>query len=116
MIPIRELLGRIRWDPAFKGPKFELGYWDRVERRIVHVPLERVKFAQGTRLAFDALDERGAVHTVPLHRVRAVWRDGTLIWQRQAQPTASEFRRDRPVGRSTRGTAQRGDRCARRLE
>jgi uncharacterized protein (UPF0248 family) len=90
MIPIRDLLSRIRWDPDCRDSKFEIGYWDRVARRIVRVPLDRVQFADGTRLAFDAIEEDGTVHTVPLHRVRAVWRDGAVIWQRPLPPAPAE--------------------------
>jgi uncharacterized protein (UPF0248 family) len=52
--PIHELLARVRWDPAFGRARF----------------------------AFEALEEDGSVHRVPYHRVRAVWRDGELIWSR----------------------------------
>jgi len=93
MIPIRDLLSRIRSDPELRCSKFEIGYRDRIARRIARVPLDRVEFAGGTRLAFDALEEDGAVHTVPLHRVRAVWRDGTLIWERAVPPVPTEAAR-----------------------
>jgi len=31
--------------------------------------------------------------TIPLHRVRAVWRDGTLIWERAVPPVPTEAAR-----------------------
>jgi len=34
MIPIHELLNRIRWDPEFAKGNFELGYYYRTETRI----------------------------------------------------------------------------------
>ena len=37
MIPIQELLNRIRWDPEFAKGNFELGYYDRTENRIILV-------------------------------------------------------------------------------
>jgi uncharacterized protein (UPF0248 family) len=27
-------------------------------------------------------EEDGTLHTVPFHRVRKVWRDGMIIWER----------------------------------
>jgi uncharacterized protein (UPF0248 family) len=57
------------------------------------VPLDRIEFAEGTRLAFDAIEGDGTIHTVPLHRVRAVWRDGALIWQRPLPSTSAKARR-----------------------
>jgi uncharacterized protein (UPF0248 family) len=62
MTPIHELLHRIRWDPEFGHAEFKISYWDRVARRVVRVPL---------------------------HRVRAVWRNGALIWQRPQPAVAS---------------------------
>jgi uncharacterized protein (UPF0248 family) len=87
MIPIQDLLHRIRWDPEFGKGEFVVGYYDRVARGLVHVPLARVRFERGEHFAFEAVAEDGSVHAVPLHRVREVWRDGALIWRRaHAEP------------------------------
>ena len=82
MIPIHELLARIRWDPDFGRGRFELAYFDRGRKALVRLPLERIRIAPGERFGFEALEEDGSVHSVPFHRVRAVWRDGELIWSR----------------------------------
>jgi uncharacterized protein (UPF0248 family) len=87
MIPIRSLLDRIRWDPEFGRAPFRIGYYDRIERRIVTVPLARIHFEPGNHFSFTAVEEDGSVHEVPFHRVREVYRDGVLIWQRP--PVAS---------------------------
>jgi uncharacterized protein (UPF0248 family) len=89
MTPIHELLHRIRWDPEFGQAEFEIGYWDRVARRVVRLPLRRIGFAKTTTFSFEATEDDGSVHTVPLHRVRAVWRNGALIWQRPQPAVAS---------------------------
>ena len=81
MIPIHELLARIRWDPAFARARFELAYLDRGRKTLVRLPLERIRMGEG-RFGFEALEQDGSVHSVPYHRVRAVWRDGQLIWSR----------------------------------
>lgn len=83
MIPIRELLDRIRWDKAFGAAEFALGYYDRVERRIIVVPFRAIQFDPGDHFSFQLMDDEGGIHTVPLHRVKEVYRDGRLIWQRQ---------------------------------
>jgi uncharacterized protein (UPF0248 family) len=82
MKPIQDLLHRIQWDREFGDAAFDLGYWDRVARRIVRVPLRRVRFPKDAHFAFEAVEDDGSVHTVPFHRVRAVWRNGELVWQR----------------------------------
>jgi uncharacterized protein (UPF0248 family) len=84
MIPIQELLNRIRWDKAFGEGAFRIGYYDRVSRQIIQVPLREIWFEEEDHFAFQLLDEEGETHMIPLHRVREVYRDGELIWQRQA--------------------------------
>jgi uncharacterized protein (UPF0248 family) len=87
MMPIHELLSRIRWDAEFARASFTVGYYDRVQRTVVRVPFARLAFDPDDHSAFIALDEDGAAHRVPYHRVREVTRDGELIWQR-AGPAA----------------------------
>ena len=86
MKPIHELLARIRWDPEFGAGQFVIGYFDRVIRAEVQVPLEHIRFEPGEGFAFEATAEDGSTHTVPYHRVRDVWRNGELIWHRDAPP------------------------------
>ena len=83
MIPIHELLNRIRWDPSFAAGRFVLGYFDRVDRQLVRVPLSRVQFTPGEHFAFQVTDADGYTHEVPFHRVKEVYRDGELIWHRE---------------------------------
>jgi len=49
----------------------------------VRLPLERIRTSPGDHFGFEALEEDGSVHSVPYHRVRAVWRDGELVWSRR---------------------------------
>ncbi|HSD40707.1 MAG TPA: DUF504 domain-containing protein [Burkholderiales bacterium] len=86
MIPIQDLLHRIQWDPEFGKADFEIGYFDRVAREIVRVPFRHVRFEKGEHFALEAVEENGSIHAVPLHRVRQVWRNGKLIWQRAPPP------------------------------
>lgn len=82
MIPVHDLLNRIRWDPEFGRGEFAIGYYDRVARGVVTVPLAAVRFDPQHRFFFDVTDAEGAVHAVPFHRVRRIYKDGRLIWQR----------------------------------
>ncbi|NDP38105.1 MAG: DUF504 domain-containing protein [Rhodoferax sp.] len=86
MTPIHELLARVRWDPEFGTARFVIGYYDRVARAQVKVPLERIWFEPGAGFAFERAAEDGTRHSVPYHRVRNVWRNGELIWHRDAPP------------------------------
>jgi uncharacterized protein (UPF0248 family) len=81
MQPIHELLGR-RWDPEFGVGHFELGYHDRVENRIVRVPRHDVVFPEEDSRVFELIDDEGQSIRIPFHRVREVFKDGVVIWQR----------------------------------
>jgi uncharacterized protein (UPF0248 family) len=84
MMPIQDLLHRIQWDPTFGNGRFVIGYYDRVIHRILRVPLRQVQLARGAHFSFTLMQDDGYGRMVPFHRVREVWRDGKLIWQRKA--------------------------------
>ncbi len=88
MIPIQELLNRIRWDPEFAKGNFQLGYYDRAEDRIILVPLQEVTFPEESPHTFEIFDLEGQSHRIPFHRVREVYKDSQRIWHRP-DPTAS---------------------------
>jgi len=82
MRPIQDLLARIRWDADFGRGRFRIGYWDRVTDRLLYVDLRETMVDADNPSLFALVDEDGAVHEIPLHRIREVWRDDVLIWQR----------------------------------
>ncbi|WP_455235291.1 DUF504 domain-containing protein [Thiogranum longum] len=83
MKPIQELLNRIRWDKTFAQGDFIIGYYDRVEDRIIRVPLREIFFEPDDHFSFDLIDEEGEVHSIPLHRIKEVFKNGELIWHRE---------------------------------
>ena len=83
MIPIHQLLSRIRWDHEYGKGRFTIGYWDRVEGRVLHADLREITWDAENPAFFDIVDEEGAGHSIPFHRVREVWRDNELIWKRR---------------------------------
>ena len=83
MMPIHELLDRIRWDEAFGNAEFVIGFYDRVADRIQRVPLDRIQFVEGDHYFFHFFDDEGVEHSVPLHRIREVVRNGERIWHRE---------------------------------
>ena len=82
MMPLHELLNRIRWDKEFGIGEFEVGYSDRIEQKIIRIPFRRIRFVEGDRFSFQIDNAEGGVHTIPFHRVREVYKDGHLIWHR----------------------------------
>lgn len=88
MIPVQDLLHRIQWDSEFGKAEFVIGYLDRVSGTLVRVPFGRIRFPSGEHFAFEVVEDDGAVHEVPLHRVREIWRDRVLIWYREPRSSA----------------------------
>lgn len=83
MQPIHELIDRIRWDEDFGKGDFTIGYYDRVLDRIITVPFRELHIDSSDRFSFQVVDEDGAIHSVPYHRVKQVHKDGKLIWHRE---------------------------------
>ncbi len=82
MLPIQDLLNRIRWDKGFGAASFEIGYIDHIERKIMRIPFKKIHFEAGNHFSFELENEIGEISTIPFHRVREVYQDGVLIWQR----------------------------------
>lgn len=83
MIPIHELLNRIRWDEDYGNADFIVGYYDRVENRIVKVRLKELFFNKDDHFDFELVDDMGETHTIPLHRIKEVYRNNDLVWRRE---------------------------------
>jgi len=82
MKAIQELLNRIRWDKEYAKADFTVGYYDRIENKIVLVPFRELYFDDEDRFGFQILDDEGVVHSIPLHRVKELYKNGKLIWHR----------------------------------
>jgi len=84
MMPIHDLLSRIRWDRRFGQGRFEIGYYDRVEGRVLIVPFNEIRFPEDDHRTFELIDDEGEIHRIPYHRVRSVSRNGAEIWRRNS--------------------------------
>jgi uncharacterized protein (UPF0248 family) len=82
MTPIHEILARIRHDREFGRGVFELGYLDRFDTQVQRVALGLVDFPKDEKRVFVFVDADGLRRRIPFHRVREVYREGALIWQR----------------------------------
>jgi len=89
MIPIHHLLSRIRWDPDFGRGEFVLGYYDRILEEVVRVSFSEVIFPGERRDVIQVLTREGVIHSIPLHRIKEVYKDNVLIWHREQIGRAS---------------------------
>ena len=79
MIPMRELLSRIRRDKDFGQSEF----YDKVEDAIIRLPLREILVRPDDHFAFDIIDQDGVLQSIPVHWIREVYKDGELIWHRE---------------------------------
>ena len=79
---IQELLNRIRWDKEYAKADFSVGYYDRIEQKIILMPFRELYFDDEDRFGFQILDDEGVAHSIPLHRVKELYKNGKLIWHR----------------------------------
>lgn len=83
MIPIQDLLNRIRWDKNYAQGDFEIGYHDRIANKIVRVAFEKIRFPAGEHFSFEVIDNTGEIRMIPFHRVKEVYKNKKLIWHRE---------------------------------
>lgn len=76
------MLSRIRWDKNWANDEFKIGYYDRIERGIAVVPFKEIVFPEDDHFSFEIIDQEGELHSIPYHRVRAIYRNDRLIWHR----------------------------------
>ena len=83
MQPIHELLHRIQWDPVFGQGQFELAFLDHTAQEHIRLPFAKITLVPGEHNFFHYQDEAGNEHSVPLHRIKSVYKNGELIWHRE---------------------------------
>jgi uncharacterized protein (UPF0248 family) len=86
MQPLADLLHRIKWDAEFSQGAFALGYYDRVAHNEQIIRFESVTMDPQRPGTFSVQGEDGLIAHIPLHRVRTVYKDGGVIWQRPGRP------------------------------
>ena len=82
MIPIQDLLNRIRLDDAFATGYFVIGYHDRISGGNRPGSAAGCRSRSGNHFFFQFTGPNGTVREVPLHRIREVYKNGELIWHR----------------------------------
>lgn len=82
MQTIQELINRIHWDAEFSKGVFEISFFDRLQKRTVRLPFDRIYFNPDNHFFFQFVDHDGVEHSVPLHRIRDVYKNGVCIWHR----------------------------------
>ncbi len=76
MVPIISLLNKIKWGSGENKEVYELCYFDRITGKEKRVEYKNIK-------EFDNQFFKFGDNEIPLHRIRKVYKNGKLIWERK---------------------------------
>mgnify|MGYP001602213330 CR=1 FL=1 len=79
MIPIKDLLNKIRWDKRENPEEYTLFYFDRILNKLVSVPYKKIKRLEGSFMVLDNEEETN----IPLHRIKKVTKNNVVVWERK---------------------------------
>ena len=79
MIPIRELINKIKFDDRENPEDYVLFYLDRVEDKLKPIKFVEIKRTEGNFMVLDRGDEEVEI---PMHRIRKVEKKGEVVWER----------------------------------
>jgi uncharacterized protein (UPF0248 family) len=83
MIPILELLNKIKWDKREIPSGYKIGYLDKIQNKIIFIEYEKMSFEDGNKFNFSCRDDEGNLHEIPFHRIRQVKNKDKIIWERK---------------------------------
>ena len=78
MIPIKELINKIKWDKREKPEEYTLWFLDL--DKLVEMKYTDIKKLDGN---FMVVEKEGEEVEIPLHRIREVRRKGVVVWKRE---------------------------------
>lgn len=79
MIPIKDLLNKIKWDKRENPQDYKIFYYDRILDTLLKIPHTKIKRIEGSFMVLDNEDESN----IPLHRVRKVMKNNVVVWERK---------------------------------
>lgn len=79
MIPIKELLNKIKWDKRENPEDYTVGYYDRLRKEIIEFPFKAIKEIDEN---FMLVEIKGEEKTIPLHAIKIVRKKGEQLWKR----------------------------------
>ena len=79
MLPIQQLLNKIKWDKRENPSDYTLFYFDRILNKLVSIPYNKIKRLEGSFMVLDNIEETN----IPLHRIKKVAKKDAVIWERK---------------------------------
>ena len=79
MIPIRDLINKIKWDKRENPEEYTLFYFDRILNKLISIPYAKIKRIEGSFMIIDNEEEIN----IPLHRIKKVTKNNFVVWERK---------------------------------
>ena len=79
MIPIHDLLNKIKWDKRENPADYSIFYLDRIQNKLIQIPYAKIKKIEGSFMVLDSIDETN----IPLHRIKKVTKNNAVVWERK---------------------------------
>ena len=79
MIPIQDLLNKIKWDKRENSKQYAIFYFDRIKKTLIKIPYTKIKRIDGSFIVLDNEEESN----IPLHRVKRVMKNVVVVWERK---------------------------------
>jgi len=79
MQPIHELLNKIKWDKRENPDDYILFYYDRILKKLMQIPYNKIKRIEGSFMILDNEEESN----VPLHRIKRIMKNNAVVWERK---------------------------------
>lgn len=76
MMPIKDLLNKIKWDEKEDPKDYEIVYMDRILQQEIKIKFKKISKIEEN---FMIIDEA----MIPLHRIVKVYKRGKLVWERK---------------------------------
>ncbi|MBI2647469.1 DUF504 domain-containing protein [Candidatus Woesearchaeota archaeon] len=79
MIPIKDLLNKIKWDKRENPKQYSIFYYDRILNRLIKIPYTKIKKLEGSFMVLNNEEESN----IPLHRIKKVMKNNIVVWERK---------------------------------
>ena len=79
MIPIQDLLNKIKWDKREAPEQYSIFYFDRILKNLIEISYARIKRIEGSFMVLDNIEESN----IPLHRIKKVMKNEVVVWERK---------------------------------
>jgi uncharacterized protein (UPF0248 family) len=76
MIPIKELINKIKWDKRENPEDYTIHYIDRITKRLKEIAFTDIINIEGNFMLVGEAE-------IPLHRIKQVRKKRKVIWQRR---------------------------------